>query len=367
MQGTPDNPLPVTLNADAFRTAIVGRQVALDFGRSLRSTSGEESIALSSRVLLDPDALARLITALREVLGRNASRWQALIEAPPPHSVQPPSPSHEVPLEAGDKAGLLFRLVGALQCPYYHERSLRISEGSLAANRFLLTVNTKSIPGDVRQGVLGICQRIGMPADFLRQVEDGVADAKAVHFGFEGDDRILYKVYLERRDAYDESLAAAAGTPVLMHVAFKWDSNDPDHRAVSRYQWYPHLAAAQVLDRMAVIYGGNRDAPSFRIAAGIVGVAAAGMNVKGLQYLEVKEDGNPRHSFDLNVYNAGLQLRELQAQLSQMRERFDIRPGQFQVVYDQVKSQVFGHLAGGVHRNGRDFFNVYYGAQRLQG
>jgi hypothetical protein len=366
LQDAPDNPTPATLNADAFRTAIVGRQVAVDFGRSRRSTEGE-SVAVSRRLLLDHDALARLITALREVLGRNATKWQALAEQGRPEAVQAPSPSHAMPVEAGDKAGLLVRLVGALQCPHYHERSIRISEGMLAMNRFLLTVNTRSIPGDVRQGIVGICKGIGMPPEYLREVEDGLAGAKAVHFGFEGDERILYKVYLERRDAYDESESAAAGTPVLMHVAFKWDSNDPGHRAVSRYHWYPHLPAAQVLDRMAAIYGGDRESPSFRIAGGVLALAATGMNIKGLQYLEVKEDGNPRHSFDLNVYNAGLQLRELQAQFSQMRERFNLRPGHFQVVYDQIKSQVFGHLAGGVHRNGKDFFNVYYGVQRYRG
>jgi hypothetical protein len=33
------------------------------------------------------------------------------------------------------------------------------------------------------------------------------------------------------------------------------------------------------------------------------------------------------------------------------------------VLYDQIKTRRFGHLAGGVHRNGKDFFNVYYGPQ----
>jgi hypothetical protein len=49
-----------------------------------------------------------------------------------------------------------------------------------------------------------------------------------------------------------------------------------------------------------------------------------------------------------------------------MRQRFAIKPGQFQALYDQIKSQTAGHLAGGAHRNGKDFFNVYYGVQRRQ-
>jgi hypothetical protein len=46
-----------------------------------------------------------------------------------------------------------------------------------------------------------------------------------------------------------------------------------------------------------------------------------------------------------------------------MRRRFGVGPGQFQALYDQIKERKFGHLAGGLHRNGKDFFNVYYGPQ----
>jgi hypothetical protein len=90
-------------------------------------------------------------------------------------------------------------------------------------------------------------------------------------------------------------------------------------------------------------------------------------NTEDLQYLEVQEDGNERKSFDLNFYDAGLLVKDLQPQLARMRDRFGIRPGQFQALYDQIKSQPAGHLAGGLHRNGKDFFNVYYGVQKRRG
>ena len=37
----------------------------------------------------------------------------------------------------------------------------------------------------------------------------------------------------------------------------------------------------------------------------------------------------------------------------------------FQALYDQIKMKALGHLAGGVHRNGKDFFNLYYGVTGL--
>ena len=75
----------------------------------------------------------------------------------------------------------------------------------------------------------------------------------------------------------------------------------------------------------------------------------------------MQEPGNGRRSFDLNLYNARLLVKDVQPQLYRMRERYGIRPGQFQALYDQIKGKVLGHLAGGVHRDGRDFFNLYYG------
>ena len=84
-----------------------------------------------------------------------------------------------------------------------------------------------------------------------------------------------------------------------------------------------------------------------------------------LQYLEVEELENGRRSFDLNVYNAGLTVKDAQPLLQRMRAHFNLRPGQFQALYDQIRGLSLGHLAGGVHRDGRDFFNVYYGVAGL--
>lgn len=364
MQDTSEKTL-TSIRVDAFRAAIAEGSIAIEFGRT--PPDGGAGVRLSNRIVLDPSTIARLISALQESTSRNAGVWEAAKPEPVAQVSRAPTKSHAIPDVAGTRAGLLFSLMDQLGCPYYHERSFRISEGLLAANRFLLTANTRSIPGDLPGAVLRICRNLAMPEDLQREVEVAIPGAKSVHFGFEGDDRILYKVYLERRHAHEEGEQVSAGTPVLLHLAFKWDSNAPEHRVISRYLWYPHLSAAQIVARMAAIYHGDPASPCLRISQEVLHAAARSMNEKGLQYLEVKEDGNERLSFDLNVYDAGLQLKEVQPQLAGMREHFGIRPGQFQALYDQVKTRVLGHLAGGIHRNGHEFFNVYYGVQRHKG
>ncbi len=79
------------------------------------------------------------------------------------------------------------------------------------------------------------------------------------------------------------------------------------------------------------------------------------------------EDKNERRSFDLNLYDARLQIRDIYPVLKQMRDYFSLKPGDFQELYDQVKPKIIGHIAGGIHRNEKEFFNVYYGVENHHG
>ena len=112
--------------------------------------------------------------------------------------------------------------------------------------------------------------------------------------------------------------------------------------------------------RLARVYRDGQQT-SFDIAKAVLDLAAAKAPPEKLQYLEVEEQENARRSFDLNLYNAQLQVNDIHHLLQRMREHFGVRAGQFQALYDQINTKVLGHLAGGVHRDAKDFFNVYYG------
>jgi len=248
-----------------------------------------------------------------------------------------------------------------------YERSVRLTEGALAANRFLLSLSRQSVKDDFAAAALRLGERIGMPEAFREVAKQHVGQARAVHLGFEGDERVLFKYYIEYDTAAQAAGRETPDAPATLHLAFKWDTANPEHRVVSRYLLYPALSEAQILDRLSRIYRASGNEQSLEIARSALEVACTRVDAESLQYLEVREDGNDRLSFDLNFYDAGLLVKDLQAPLVQMRQRFAIKPGQFQALYDQIKPQTAGHLAGGVHRNGKDFFNVYYGVQRRQG
>lgn len=201
-----------------------------------------------------------------------------------------------------------------------------------------------------------------MPGRLQAAAEQSFDSARCVHFGFEGGaDSMICKLYLERAIPPEEAeRAAVRSEPLLQHLAFKWDVLK-DAQVVTRYLWYPALSAQGIEERLARVYRGRRTEFSLEIARAVLHLAASRTAAGRLQYLEVEEDENQRRSFDLNLYAVGMHVKDLQRVLYRMRERYGVRSGRFQALYDQVRTKALGHLAGGVHRNGKDFFNVYYG------
>jgi tryptophan halogenase len=357
-------------SADAFKLRLEGDEVVIDFGRIVDPANGSTAVNMSDRVVLSADAGRRLVHLLEEAVRPHAARLraaeaQALSPAAAAAALRPGTPSQAAADKASDAAALLLRLVGDLGVPYTYERSLRMSRRGLSANRFLLSTNAKDLAGERRKLPLEICERLGMPGALRVAAEQNLSMAKCLHFGFEGEaDSIICKLYLEREVPQEEALSARQrGDAVLLHLAFKWDLLT-GAAVTTRYLWHPALSAPQIEERLRQVYPEGASV-SFAIAAAALHLAREKLRPELLQYLEVLEDENARRSFDLNLYNAQLQVKDLQHLLHRMREHFALRPGQFQALYDQIKTKALGHIAGGVHRNGEDFFNLYYGAVGL--
>lgn len=353
---------------DAFRGALEPDGVVVEFGQAVPAEAGAAGVQLSDRIVLPVETARRLRLALDESLRQRPPAAVAgdpgPDRAPEGATLRGRTPVNAPPDPAGEKAALLLRLVGELGVPYQHERSFRISAGFLTANRYLLTVDKRDIQGEARVRALSICGQLGMPPELREQAAERFDIARCIHFGFEaGPGNILCKLYLERSVGEDERAAAMArAEPVLLHLAFKWDTDTGSH-VVTRYLWHPGLAPGQVEERIAGVYRAGAGHPGLEMTRAVLREAASRVPPEQVQYLEVLEAENGRRSFDLNLYAAGLRLRELQGALYGMRDHFGVQPGRFQALYDQIKGRSFGHLAGGVHRDGREFFNVYYGVE----
>lgn len=334
---------------DAFRGLVDGDDIVVEFGRS-----GPGGVAGDTRVVLPAETARRLVARLGDALGRFPP--EALAEDAPTRGT---TPLNAPPDPAGERAALTLRLVAGLGAPRNQERSFRVARGALMANRFLVTLDPRDIPGGAPERVLEVCRQLGMPETAAADAAGQFGGACSIHFGFEDNGgKLVSKLYLEFPAGQPSKSQAGQGIP--LYVAFKWAPGDPG-AVVSRYSLFPGLSATAIESRIEAVYASDEARPSLDIARSVLHLAAGRAPAGKLQYLEVSEDGNARRSWDLNCYDAALHVRDVQDALFAMRDRFGIRPGQFQALYDQIRGSRFGHLAGGVHRDGADFFNVYYG------
>jgi hypothetical protein len=208
--------------------------------------------------------------------------------------------------------------------------------------------------------ILSLCGELRMPAAFLERVRETVPQSRAVHFGFEqGETAQLYKVYLEVGAPPGESTPE----PRLLHVGLKWDIHDPGRRAVTEYILHPRISAAAINRRLALLYEHCAGGEGLEIARALVSLAVRRMPAEALQYLEVSESGNPRSSYDLNAYDAGFRLRDLYPLLIRLCQLHSIEAEVFASLYVRIEDRAFGHLAGGLHRDGTGFSTVYYGVE----
>jgi hypothetical protein len=269
-------------------------------------------------------------------------------------------PAGETIIKHGaDKANLLVSLVKGIPLAGC-DQSFKVTENALLGHRFLFGIRKSQVQAD---RVSDICERLGMPHEYAVALRKKFADANAIHFGFEENENgCVYKVYLEFRERLNEKIRNRPGPDdgVLLHLAFKWDAGDNAKRAITNYICYPALDTPGILKRMSGVYEGHQDTTSFEVAKGIVNLAAHRFVNSAPMYLEAHEDNNPRLSFDIKLYRANLQLKDIHNFLSGLCRHYYIPSGPFESFYSRINDRVLGHLSAGSDRHGRDFLTIYH-------
>ena len=261
----------------------------------------------------------------------------------------------------------LFRRLGELDTQIDFEPSFKTARNQLFENRFLLGV-TLLKSGDQDDLIVGICTQSGMPPNLLVAFEQTLPDANYVYFGAEKNEQtLIFKVYSEFRDKVQVGLAADcdAGQSHLLFTGFKWDTASPTRQAVTEYAWYPSLSVREIHEHLRVFIEPNQHRELLELAAGVTAQAAEKIPVGEIQFLEVTEKGNPRRSFDINVYKSGLSVEDLFPHLLPALRYYAIPEEKSESLYQKIKMERFGHLAGGIGRDNQDFMTVYYGAHKI--
>jgi hypothetical protein len=359
---------------NVFQVTSTREEIALLFGD--RQPAGEDpeevTARLKERIVLHPLTAKRLAMMLDSGIRDYESKYGPLeteslpSSEPGPVNLAWPKPSVFKAEIGGEKARLVLQLVEDLDIKFGYEKSFKIFENTLLANRFLLGFKKKRIRQEAHERILDICRRMDMPENLLQAYRGRLPDSNYLHFGFEENEKTcLCKAYLEFYDKVDEAMRSQPGNfdSFLMHLGFKWDALDNSKYALTRYSWYPFLPVEVMLERLSNILSPHEFGALFGITKGIVEIALGVVPPYDILYMEVDEENSLRKSFDINMYRARLPLSELQPWLEQMCRHYAIPSEEFQSLYEGVRDKTFGHIAGGIDREGRDFVTVYYGVE----
>jgi hypothetical protein len=261
----------------------------------------------------------------------------------------------------------LLKLVDDLEINYAFERSFKVSGKTLLGNRFLLAINKTRIAEEKRhRKIIDICRRMGMPDEFLEAFKKNLPEADTVDFGFEENERnSVYKVYLDFLSKWKKEAAGTPGEcePFVMFFGYKWDTHDPAKRALTKYVWYPSISFERINEEFSKIFQGQKHLEPLQITKDLMDMVSKKTTHDLVYYLDVTEENGPRRSFDINIYKAGLQLKQLYPILARTCEHYTIPTETFHALYNPVRTKAFGHLSGGISRDGKDFLTVYYGLE----
>jgi len=351
----------VSIFPNSFEVRFSRDEVGLILGSK---QSGDEEqgplvIRLLSRIVMNPHTARHLAGALNTAIREFESRYGARETE---GALQEPSPKRETKIH--EKENELFHLVQSLNVEMGYERSFKVSKHSLCGNRFLLGTSIRALGDQTHAKIMAVSQKMGMPEKFSAVLEEKLPDANYVHFGFEENETAcLYKVYLEFREKIANEIKGQSQDPgqFLLHLGFKWDVSDRRIGAVTSYTWHRMISIENIFARMSAILDPLNHGAALLSAKDIVALAAKKISHRDILYLEVSEENNPRRSFDINIYRAGLQVEEFYPYLLKIWRHYSILPADCRSQYELAKSKTFGHLSGGIDRTGKDFLTVYYG------
>jgi hypothetical protein len=360
--------------ANVFNVTGGREEIALHFGRKEAPDAGrnEMPVRLTNRILMSPSAAKRFAVMLNSGIRDYEDRYGPLEGSSPPSTAQEQmallirKPPFSKTDGIAEKADLLLQRIRDLDVEVGYERSFKMFDKNLSGTRFIWGIKIDTIRESARETIADMCRQLEMPANLLENFQEHLPEANVVGFGFDESQRSsVCKVYLEFGGSFKEAIRKNPHRPApfVLHRGFKWDLKDPSKRGTGRYTCFSFLPMETLLERVSNILDPHAYERSFDIAKDMVGAAASRIPARDILYLELTEDNSPRRSFDINMYRADMQLKELYPILSRMCRHYSIPSEEFHTLYDPVKTEIFGHLAGGIDRDGKDFLTVYYGVE----
>lgn len=324
-----------------------------------------------SRTWLENDVCLHFViclSATKQATRLRSSRRITHLDANGDYQVSPISQDVPGTQQRVERVLTLFRNLGTLDARIDFEHSFKAAPSRLYENRFLFGINRRALQGSRDERIISVAENIGMPHDLMAFFKRHFLRANHVYFGIEKNEHtLLFKAYLEFRDEAEKEVsdAQASGRSLTLFTGFKWDSFSPQQQAITQYAWHPSLPVTEIFQHLRKALDPSRHGVLMDAIEKITSRATQRIPFSDVQYLEVTEGGNPRRSFDINIYKSGLQFADISPYLLNVLRQYAIPPAMIESLQERISTERIGHLAGGVDRENKDFMTIYYGAKYI--
>lgn len=244
------------------------------------------------------------------------------------------------------------------------EPSFKLSRSGLGDARGLYGFSKTYLGDDADDTLLAFCARLGMPPDLREHYRAALSGTGYVGFGYEGDGGVArYKAYLDlSAKPHPESPAPWIGEASrLQFLGYKWCAGDRPMAVLTEYRLFPQLTRRAMRRRALQLLGDL--APAQAVIEAAFATCARDWPERPLEYMEAREPGNPRVSFDLKFYSTSMNLSAILPELRALSDALGLG-ADARAVLDANAASRLGHLAGGLDRGGAPYLMVYHGVRR---
>lgn len=265
-----------------------------------------------------------------------------------------------------EKERLLVGSIKKLKVPIWFERSCKITEKKININRFICYFSKASLGQNASERVMDICVRLGMPDSLLASFQKILPRLSFIHFGFEEKERTCgYKIYGEY--GVDRKSIPKMKEPFIGALGFKWDAFNPEKQVITKYTCLPALSLEKIHERVMDIFQTQVNSLLVEASKDVLNQALKNITLNEVIYLEVSDGNGPRRSFDINVYDAGLRMKHIGQAVIKIFKHFSIPDSIYENIYNPNNNYSFGHISGGVDKEGKAFISIYGGLEKHEG
>jgi|GEM_PF-3103225 len=244
------------------------------------------------------------------------------------------------------------------------EPSFKLSQAGLSAERGLFGFSKQRLGDDPDRALLAFSQHLGMPAELLTDYRAALKRTGYVGFGYEGDAGVRrYKAYLDfsGQAAPAARLLLGSNDSTLQFLGYKWCIVGNARPVLTEYRAYPLLTRRSMRRRALQLLGDLTAAQA--VIETVFSACARDWPDRPLEYMEAREPGNPRVSFDIKFYSTSLNLSGILPALRTLSDQLGLGASAQDLLTANAESRL-GHLAGGLDRSGTPFLMVYHGVKR---